>query len=133
MHWVGHSVRVDVAADLRAITGAEVSAVTLDYRVSLLLADPNDARRLGATLVIGVPFTYEASDGRAVLDASDPATLSEAWRLLRRRIVVATADADLNLVVTFDDGARVAVERSDLYEAWELYGRGVQGVLAGPR
>jgi Family of unknown function (DUF6188) len=129
----GHSACVDVVANLHSITGAEVSAVTLDYRVSLLLVDPNEPVRLGASLVLGVPFTYEHSDGAVRIDAEDPATLAACWRLLRRRIVTASADVDLNLTIAFDDGGRVTVERSDLYEAWELDGKGVQGVLAGPR
>jgi Family of unknown function (DUF6188) len=129
----GHSACVDVAADLQSITGAEVSAVTLDYRVSLLLIDPNDHVRFGASLVLGVPFTYEHSDGALRIDAEDPGTLAACWRLLRRRIVTAFADAALNLTIAFDDGGRVTVDRNDLYEAWELHGKGVQGVLAGPR
>lgn len=124
---------MDVEADLRSITGAEVSAVTLDYRVSLQLLDPNDPLRLEAWLVIGVPFDLHFDDAVLRLDGEQPATLAPAWRLLRRRIVSAAADSDLNLTVGFDNASELTVERSDLYEAWELHGKGVGGLLAGPR
>ncbi len=124
---------MDIAADLRSILGAEVSAVTLDYRVSLQLLDPDDPLRLEAWLVIGVPFDLQFDDAVLRVDGEHPPTLEPAWRLLRRRIVSASADADLNLHVGFDNAVKVAVERNDLYEAWELHGKGVGGLLAGPR
>jgi hypothetical protein len=120
---------VDVDADLRAIEGAEVSAITLDYRVSLLLIDPVDPQRLGASLILGVPFAYRDSK----VDAEDPSTMADCWRLLRRTIVAASADPDLNLSVSFDDGSSLQVDRNERYESWELTGSGVQGVLVGPR
>jgi len=124
---------MDVGADLESIRGAEVTAVTLDYRVSLLLIDPETPQRLGATLVVGVPFTFGAAGSTVVIDAETPSTLAATWQLLRRTIVSAAADDDLNLVVEFDDGSILSVLRNDRYEAWELSGRGVRGVLVGPR
>jgi hypothetical protein len=123
---------VDVDADLRAIEGAEVSAITLDYRVSLLLIDPVDphhSQRLGASLILGVPFAYRDSK----VDAEDPSTMADCCRLLRCTIVAASADPDLNLSVSFDDGSSLQVDRNERYESWELTGSGVQGVLVGPR
>jgi hypothetical protein len=124
---------VDVAADLQSITGAEVSAVMLDYRVSFQLIDPNEPLRLDAWLVLGVPFEYETEGQTVGVDPEQPRTLEAAWRWLRRRIVSVSADADLNLTIMFDDASRIAVQRHDAYEAWELHGKGVRGVLVGPR
>ena len=121
-------MRVDVNADLRAIEGAEVTAITLDYRVSLSLIDPGDPQRLGASLILGTPFAYRDSE----VDAEEPSTMAECWRLLRRKIVAASADEDLNLSLSFDDGSSLQVDRNEQYEAWELIGRGVRGVLVGP-
>lgn len=106
----------------------KVTTITLDYRVSLLLIDPGDPRRLGASLILGVPFAYR---GREV-DAEEPSTMAECWRLLRRKIVTASADEDLNLSLSFDDGSSLRVDRNERYEAWELIGRGVRGVVVGP-
>lgn len=129
----GQDDRIDVGHDLRSITGAEVSAVTLDYRVSLQLLDPKEPLRLDAWLVIGVPFSFAYSSGSMDIDPETPSTMEPCWRLLRRRITKAEADEDMNLIVAFDDDSQISVPRSDLYEAWELHGTGVSGLLAGPR
>jgi hypothetical protein len=129
----GHHALIDVAADLRSIAGAEVTAVVLDYRVSLQLIDPDQPLRLDAWLVLGVPFAFHYDKESHVVDAETAPTLEPCWRLLRRRIVTAEADDDLNLILSFDDGSAVSVKRDEHYEAWELHGKGVAGVLAGPR
>lgn len=54
------------------------------------------------------------------------------WRLLRRRIVKAAADEDLNLLVVLDDGAQLSIDRSDQWEAWQLHGKGVVGISRWP-
>ena len=123
---------IDVDADLRSITGAEISAVTLHYDVDLQLCDPQDPLRLDAWLKLGVPFTFVSSSGSTEVDPEVPSTMEPCWRLLRKQITSAVADHDLNLTIELDDGSRISVARSALYEAWELRGKGVDGVLAGP-
>jgi hypothetical protein len=124
---------VDVSADLRSITGSEITLVTLGYDVWLTLVDPDDPLRLDAQLVLGVPFELHRGGAVQRVDAEQIETLSQVVGLLRRRLLSASADEDLNLTLEFDDGTTIVVERSDLYEAWQLHGKGVAGVLAGPR
>ncbi|MGH3923972.1 MAG: DUF6188 family protein [Pseudonocardiaceae bacterium] len=83
--------------------------------------------------MLGVPFRYLDGTSTALVDAEDAPTLEPIWRVLRRHIVNASADEQLNLLVALDDGAQLSVDRSDQWEAWERHGKGVTGILAGPR
>ena len=123
---------MDVAGDLASITNAEVSAITLDHRVTFQLLGPNDPLLLHAYLVFGVPFEYRTNDRVMVIDPEQPHTLFEAWRWLRQWLHRVMADDALNLTIEFGDASMIYIRRHPAYEAWELHGKGVRGILAGP-
>lgn len=88
--------------------------------------------RLDAWLVIGVPFDFHFDGAVLRLDAEHPVTLEPAWRLLRRRIVSASADTDLNLNVGFDKATRSPSSEATCTRHGNSTGRALAAYLPVP-
>ena len=120
--------------DISALVGATVTQVTLDqFQLTLLLVDgPYRSERVSAHLVIEKQFTYEAGGESFELDPQRSETLGPAWRFLHRTVVFADATDDLVVTVRFDDGSHFTLLPGGKYEAFNMWGHGVPGLLAGP-
>jgi hypothetical protein len=105
------------------LRGYEVAYIHIDYRFAF------DCRPLAGdngslSVVIEAPF--QLIKGAAVHDC-DPSlvdSLGVAIQILHQPTVRLAATADGTLLVEFDGGIAVKVERHEQFEAWEAHGSG---------
>jgi hypothetical protein len=120
--------------DLRPLVGCEITQVTLDYRVSFLLAsrDGGASPSVSAWLTIAAPFGLTSDDDAVTVDPDVFGNYSRVPRLLGVHVMAAAVEADSTLVVVFSDGTRLASPRMPEFESWELGGQGVRPWIALP-
>jgi hypothetical protein len=121
--------------DLSALVGSTVTQVTLDeYQLTLLFFDaaPDRSTRVSAHLVIEKAFELEASGEVFEIGPQRCETLGSAWRFLKRTVASAEATDDLVVDVWFDDQSHFTLRPGGPYEAFNMWGDGVPGLLAGP-
>lgn len=122
--------------DLAPLIGAEVTRISFDYQVTLLLADvePSGRPRVEAVLVIGTPFTVAAPDSAATPVTIDPNTgghLATVLDVLHSTVEATCVEGDESLTLVIG-GFTVHVPRDHRHESWQLEGDGVDNWLAGP-
>ena len=94
--------------------------ICLDYRVTLLLAQPQSS----VTVIIETPFILRL-DLRSVRIVPDQILSTVPMLpLLHQTLVALTAFRDGRLLLQFEEGTEIEVQKDAQYEAWETYGDG---------
>lgn len=118
-----------------ALVGCRVVRVTLDQQVCLGFAghDALGRARVNATLAIDAPFSITQGSGEFLVVPGDAVGYGEAAGLLGRTVVRVRTDPDCTTVLDLDlRGLSVVVDAHPSYNAWELMGTGVRGVVMPP-
>jgi hypothetical protein len=120
--------------DLEPLVGCEITQITLDYRVTLLLVsdDGGASPSVDAWLALEAPFDLD-SDGETVTVRPDIyGNYDRIPRLLGLHVVEALVAGDRSLDLAFSDGTLLHSARTPHFESWQLGGRGVQEWIALP-
>lgn len=122
------------APDLRPLVGCEITQITLDYRVTLLLAsqDGGASPSVSAWLTIAAPFVLTCDDVAVTVDPDVFGNYDRVPSLLGAQVMAAAVEDDLSLAVAFSDGTRLTSARTSTFESWELGGEGVRPWIALP-
>jgi len=119
-----------------SLVGCQVSQVTFDYQITLLLRHEDvgsSASRIEARLVIETPFALRSRDGS--VHELDPGTsrsgLAPVIDLFLATVANVSVEGRGTLTLEFHDGAKLTVPPSETYESWSLSGVGVPGILVG--
>lgn len=120
--------------DLTALVGAEVRQIRFDYQVTLVLVDGPDRReRVAAELQLEAPFRITSSKGTWTVEPEAKESYAPAVQLLHLHVSGAEMTEDETLLLSFDDGSALTVERHPSFETWNLTGVGIPQVLVTPQ
>lgn len=113
------------APDLRPLVGCQITQITLDYRVTLLLASQDGGANpsVSAWLTMGAPFILKSGDGSTTVTPDALGNYDRVPRLLGVHVEAAAVEDDLSLVLAFSDGTELVSARTPTSESWELGGR----------
>jgi hypothetical protein len=122
------------APDLKPLVGCEITQITLDHRVTLLLASEEGGANpdVSAWLAIQAPFVLESADGTATVQPDNFRNYDRVPRLLGAHVKEAAVADDRSLILTFSNGINLRSARTPQFESWQLGGRGVQPWIALP-
>lgn len=100
--------------------------IRLDYQVTLVLGMPmvKDEPQSTFTVVIEQPFTLRI--GRDMIRISPGMVLSVVplLTLLQEPLVSLTAYRDGKLLILFEEGAEIELQKDNQYESWNTFGEG---------
>jgi hypothetical protein len=110
-----------------------VTRLSLDYQVTLLLADPRpQSDAVAATLTVESRMTLTVGGSDVSVEPATGENYAACVGLLRRTVTSAGMGPDGTLAIDFDEGLSVVVHPDPRHESWSLSGHGVPHVLVGP-
>ena len=102
------------------LSGFTLDRISLDYQVTLLIARPHSS----LMVILTQPFALRFESHTALITHEAILTTVPLLRLLHTPVTSLTAFRSGQLLLKFDAGAEIEVQKDDQYESWQTFGEG---------
>src|SRR3979411_3322138 len=103
----------------------EVETLILSYTLIMYLhGPPNKQQSNDATIQIYGPFFFRHQKLETEFDPAHPETLGPVLDILHKRVESLTVFRSGNLILSFENGDEITVEKRWDVETWESFGKG---------